>query len=193
MTEQLTPTLFFNGYLKKPWDVSTIVYCKSQYLIKTCMNNAWLLTEYKKQYLSACFIVLVPVERRNKHSRGYAGVTTTAVNIISSETRLGLAADYKGSWANLRAVEKDSSYVGSLNGCSHFWHHFSASTEGNHKWMNTQEVTQRLSSCPTPASLSQHLIFSTIRVWVLLREMYPSYKGLQAMPLWLTVQISTSH
>lgn len=61
------------------------------------MNNAWLLTEYKKQYLSACFIVLVPVERRNKHSRGYAGVTRTAVKFTSSETGLGLAAGYKGS------------------------------------------------------------------------------------------------
>lgn len=61
------------------------------------MNNAWLLTEYKKQYLSACFIVLVPVERRNKHSRGYVGIIRTAVNFTSSKTGLGLVADYEGS------------------------------------------------------------------------------------------------
>lgn len=79
---------------------------KNTYEQCTVHYRAW------KQDLSAWFIVLVPVKRRNKHPRNYTEVTRTAVNHASSERELGLAMDYKENWATLRTVEGAACYIG---------------------------------------------------------------------------------
>lgn len=95
----------------KSHDVSTSFYCQESEPGKDTYEQCTVYYRARKQDLSACFIVLVPVQRRNKHPRNYTEVTRTAVNYASSEKELGLAMDYKENWANLRIVEGPTCYI----------------------------------------------------------------------------------
>lgn len=121
------------------------------------MNNAWFITEHRNE-LSACFIVLVHLNRRNKHQRNYTEVT--GQQWIMHPLRgpcpgyglWGKLGWFKDGWKNHilnRLIKRAPTTFAVI--LVHMQSHL--------QWLNIQQVTQRWSSCSTPASLHQHLLF----------------------------------
>lgn len=87
--------------------------------------------------LSAFFIVLVPLKRRNKHHRNDTEVT--GQQQIMHPLREPCPG--YGLWGKLGLLKEPQAHK---KGANYFWCHFGPCAESHLKWLNTQPVTENM-------------------------------------------------